>query len=248
MTLLIIEDNTDLRNYLQSTLSDEYNILCADNGRTGLNIALTMMPDIIVSDIMMPDIDGISLCTQLKNNELTSHVPVILLTAKSNVESRIEGLKSGADDYIIKPFSMDELNVRISNLIALREKLRLKYSNLSRFTAGEEKILSIDDRFMGKVILVIKENIRDFNFSVEILHEKIGMSRMHLTRKLKILTGLTPGILIRNIRLEKAAELLLHKAGNITEIANSVGISNPSGFAKSFRSYFGVSPKEYSRQ
>ncbi|MBG0858753.1 MAG: response regulator [Bacteroidales bacterium] len=247
MSLLIIEDNADLRNYLQSNLSDEYNVMCSENGGTGLHTAFTMMPDLIVTDIMMPDLDGISLCDRLKNNELTSHIPVILLSAKSTLADKIKGLESGADDYIIKPFSIDELKIRISNLMSLREKLRLKYSNLGRFTARKDNIKSVDDRFMEKVIHIIEENVRDFDFSVALLHEKAGMSRMHLTRKLKILTGLTPGILIRNIRLEKSAELILHKAGNMTEIANSVGFSNPSYFTKSFRQYFGVSPKNYSK-
>jgi len=247
VNILLIEDNTDLRNFLQMNLSDKYNILCAENGKTGLHTALTMMPDLIVTDIMMPDLDGISLCYQLKNNELTSHIPIILLTAKSTLTDKIEGIRSGADDYIIKPFNTDELKARISNLLLLREKLKQKYGNYNKLSKIDEQIISVDDKFLNKVVMIINENLSDFDFNVEVLHEKIGMSRMHLNRKLKILTGMPPGLIIRNMRLEKAAELLMHRAGNITEIANSVGISNPSYFTKAFRIYFGVSPKEYSK-
>jgi DNA-binding response OmpR family regulator len=244
--ILIIEDNVDLRNFIKESLNDEYHILEAENGRAGINTAFTMMPDLIVTDIMMPDTDGIELCTKLKNDERTSHIPIIMLTAKATTDDRIEGFRSGADDYIVKPFSMTELKARISNLLALREKLKVRYSKFHAFDLDKELPGSVDDRFMAKVLKIISEDIRDYTFDVGSLHEKIGMSRTHLTRKLKILTGISPGILIRNVRLEKAAELLEHKTGNITEIANSVGISNPSGFTRLFRSYFGVSPKEYS--
>ena len=243
--VLVIEDNQDLRNYIKESLAGQYHVLGAENGRTGINIAFSMMPDVIITDIMMPDFDGIRVCTQLKNDERTSHIPVIILTAKATPDDKLSGLRSGADDYITKPFSMDELKVRIANLLELREKLKLKYRNALVPGTGPDKALSVDDRFLEKVVIIINENIRNFEFDVGMLHEQLGMSRMHLSRKLKILTGLSPHALIRNIRLEKAAELLLHNTGNITEVANSVGISNPSGFTKAFRNYFGVSPKRY---
>ncbi len=245
-SLLIIEDNEDLRSFIGKSLDPEYRIIEAENGLTGLNTAFTMMPDLVVTDIMMPDLDGISLCSRLKNDERTSHIPIILLTARATTDDRIEGLRSGADDYIIKPFNMTELKTRISNLLALREKLRLKYGKLNLLIAGQGKMITVDDRFMEKITRIISENISDYSFDVGSLQELIGMSRMHLSRKLKILTGMSPGALIRNMRLHRAAELLSEKAGNITEIANSVGMSNPSNFAKAFRNYFGVSPKKYS--
>lgn len=248
LTVLIVEDNEDLRNFVRENLKGKYQVLGAENGRTGINLAFTMMPDIIVTDIMMPDIDGIQLCRTLKNDERTSHIPVILLTAKVTTEDKLEGLKSGADDYIIKPFIMDELLTRLANLLALREKLKLKYQNPAKSALIVENPESVDDRFMAKVIRVIGENLSNFNFDVGMLHERLGMSRMHLTRKLRILTGLSPHIFIRNIRLEKAAEMLMKNAGNITEIAYSVGFSNASRFAKVFREYFGVLPKKYSKQ
>jgi|WetSurSiteA1Bulk_404760.scaffolds.fasta_scaffold01525_2 signal transduction histidine kinase/DNA-binding response OmpR family regulator/ligand-binding sensor domain-containing protein len=246
-TLLIIEDNDDLRIFIGDSLKGKYIIHEAENGKVGINIAFTMMPDLIVTDIMMPGLDGIQLCNQLKNDERTSHIPVILLTAKATTEDKIAGLQSGADDYIVKPFNMAELSTRISNLLEIRDKLRLKYDKLHFIGSGKWIAESVDDKFMVRVLKTVDSNLRYPNFDVGSLQEQIGMSKTHLTRKLKILTGLTPGLLIRNIRLEKAAEMLKKSAGNITEIANSVGISNPSNFTKSFRKYFGVSPKDYSK-
>jgi AraC-like DNA-binding protein len=171
-----------------------------------------------------------------------------MLTAKTTVDDKIEGLRSGADDYIIKPFNMDELKARIANLLTIREKLKLKYRDFMTSEPGGKNTESVDDIFIARTIRIIGENINDFDFDVGKLHEKMGMSRMHLSRKLRILTGLTPHGLIRNIRMQKAADLLLKNTGNITEIAYSVGISNASGFSKAFREYFGVSPKKYTRQ
>ncbi len=246
--VLVIEDNEDLRNFIKERLADQYQTLGAENGRTGINMAFTMMPDIIVTDILMPDIDGIKLCTQLKNDERTSHIPIIMLTAKATTDDKLEGLRSGADDYIVKPFIIDELKIRIANLLVIREKLKLKFLNIRIPETISEKPESVDEMFMQKVVRVINENITNFEFDVGILHERMGMSRMHLSRKLKVLTGLSPHVLIRNIRLEKAAGLLIKNAGNITKIAYSVGFSNASGFTKAFRDYFGVSPKKYSKQ
>jgi CheY-like chemotaxis protein len=248
MKILIIEDNEDLRNYIRETLSNDYLVLEAENGKAGINLAFTMMPDLIVTDIMIPDFDGLMLCTQLKNDIRTSHIPIIMLTAKATTQDRIAGLKSGADDYIVKPFNMTELITRISNLLAARDRLRLKYSKFHLLETEISPTESVDDRFIARVVSIINSNLNDFRFDVGLLHELLGISKTHLTRKLKILTGLSAGILIRNIRLEKGAELLRRKSGNITEIANSVGISNPSGFTKSFRKYFGVAPKDYVKQ
>lgn len=245
MKVLIIEDNDDMRRFIKESLHEDYAILEAENGAAGINIALTMMPDLIVTDIMMPDLDGIKLCFQLKNDEHTSHIPIIMLTAKATTDDKIVGLKSGADDYIIKPFNMTELRTRISNLLNSRDLLRLKYDKLHILEKSKWIPESVDDKFMARLFKIVNDNIGNHNFDVGSLNDHLGMSKPHLTRKIKILTGLTPGVLIRNIRLEKAADLLRTKAGNITEIANSVGISNPSNFTKAFRNYFGVSPKDY---
>ena len=245
--ILVIEDNEDLRAYIKDSLGGSYVFLESDNGISGLNTAFTMMPDLIITDIMMPDLDGMELCKRLKNDERTSHIPVIMLTAKAAPEDKIKGLRTGADDYIVKPFNITELETRISNLLQLRENLKNRYSKFHFQEQTGHKIESVDDRFMARVFKTINSNLRNYDFDVETLHEIIGMSKTHLTRKLKVLTGLSPGILIRNIRLEKAADLLRSNAGNITEIANSVGISNPSNFTKSFRKYFGKSPKDFFR-
>jgi signal transduction histidine kinase/DNA-binding response OmpR family regulator/ligand-binding sensor domain-containing protein len=243
--ILVIEDNKDLRTFIKESFEKDYVFLESENGITGLNTAFTMMPDLIVTDIMMPDLDGVELCRRLKNDERTSHIPVIMLTAKASPEDKIRGLRQGADDYMVKPFNITELETRISNLLQSREKLRSRYSKLNLTGGADHKIESVDDRFIARILKVINANLSNYDFDVESLHEHIGMSKTHLSRKLKILTGLSPGTLIRNTRLEKAAGLLRSKAGNITEVANSVGISNPSNFTKSFRKYFGKSPKDY---
>ncbi|HOO98100.1 MAG TPA: two-component regulator propeller domain-containing protein [Bacteroidales bacterium] len=243
--ILVVEDNRDLRNFISVNMGQYYRIVEAEDGKEGANLALTIIPDLVITDLMMPGMDGMSLCRLLKNDERTSHIPVIMLTARATEEEKIEGLMAGADDYIIKPFNIKELKVRISNILEQREKLRQKYSNHFAFSLHDGESASVDDLFLKKIYNIIKENMRDFDFDAGALHEKAGMSRVHLFRKLKVLTGLSPGMLIRNIRLETAATYLVSHSGNITEIANSVGISNPSYFTKCFRKYFKVTPREY---
>jgi signal transduction histidine kinase/AraC-like DNA-binding protein/ligand-binding sensor domain-containing protein len=243
--ILIVEDNNDLRNFIKDSLLQDYTILTAENGVKGVNTALEVIPDLIITDIMMPELDGINLCTQLKNDDRTSHIPVIMLTAKATTDNRIEGFKMGADDYISKPFDINELRIRITSLIAIRETLKKKFSKPGRFEIPGEKLVSADDRFMVKLLQILNTRIISHGFGVDSLCEIAGMSKRQLTRKLKAVTGLSPGILIHNMRLERAAELIISKTGNISEIANSVGLSNPSHFTNSFRRYFGVSPKNY---
>ncbi|MCU0456038.1 MAG: response regulator, partial [Bacteroidales bacterium] len=245
VTILVVEDNDDLKNFLRENLEGAYRVITADNGREASSLAYTMIPDLVVTDLMMPELDGISLCRMLKEDERTSHIPVIMLTARATAEDRIEGFITGADDYIVKPFSINELKVRIANLIGTREKLRHKYRDHLDFRIPEIHSASLDDRFMEKIYTIIRENLKDFDFDAGMLHEKAGMSRVHLFRKLKALTGLSPGTLIRRVRLETGARYLLKHSGNITEVSNSVGISNPSYFTKCFRKHFGMSPKEY---
>jgi len=168
-----------------------------------------------------------------------------MLTARSTIDDKLTGLKAGADDYLVKPFNFAELKTRIANLLHQREMLKHKYSSLLNIDLNESEKESVNDRFMRKLILILNENIRNFDFNVKMMQEKLGMSRTHLFRKLKVLTGMSPVVLIRRFRMEKAARLLLSKSGNITEISNSVGISNPSYFTRCFREQFGMSPKEY---
>jgi signal transduction histidine kinase/DNA-binding response OmpR family regulator/ligand-binding sensor domain-containing protein len=245
--LLVIEDNQDLRNYVKENLSDIFSVVTADNGTTGLSMAFTIMPDLIITDIMMPGIDGMRLCKQLKNNEITSHVPVIMLTARAAEKDKLEGLMAGADDYIMKPFSIVELKTKVTNMLRMRERLRARYSGFRGIDDESAENLSVDDLFMNRLLTVINDNISDFRLDVAFLQERMGMSRVHLTRKLKLLTGISPGVLIRNIRMEKAADLISHHSGNITEVANRIGMSNPSHFTRVFRKHYGISPKEYGR-
>jgi len=245
LSVLIIEDNKDLRLYLSENLAGKYHVFEAENGRDGLAIALSKIPDLIITDLILPEINGLEVALNIKNDERTSHIPVIILTAKTTVQDKIEGLKSGADDYIVKPFDIEELWVRINNLIVLREKLRVRYGKLTGLEHTNSQKAGVDDRFMAKVTSIISENLKDFDFDVGVLQEKVGMSRVHLYRKIKAITGLSPSILIRNMRLKQAAHLISVHSGNLTTISMSVGFSNPSYFSKCFRELYGISPKDY---
>ena len=243
--LLVIEDNSDLRSFIRVNLSSEYTIYEADNGKRGLEIALEMIPDLIVTDVIMPAPGGIELCAVIKNDERTSHIPVIMLTAKTTIDDKIEGLRSGADDYIYKPFDIKELKVRISNLLIQRAKLRIHFGSLTGLEHPSGQHDSIDERFMGKVSSIILANLKDFDFDVGMLQEKVGMSRVHLFRKIKAITGLSPSVMIRNFRMKQAAELISKRSVSLASVSMAVGFSNPSYFSKCFRDFYGLTPKEY---
>lgn len=248
-TLLIVEDNADMRNYIHNHLSDLYQISEAEDGREGLEKALAMMPDLIISDVMMPRMDGYQLCDALKKDARTSHVPVILLTAKSSSDSKIEGLELGADDYLVKPFVAKELLARVKNLIEQRQLLRQRFSKeIIKVAPSEITVTPVDERFLKKAIEIVEERMADEEFSVELLSREIGMSRMQLHRKLKALTDQSPSMFIRTLRLKRAAQLLQQHSGNISEVAYDVGFNNLSYFAKAFREQFGMLPKEYEKK
>jgi len=250
-SILIVDDDPVIRNLLTQILEEfqesGVRLLTAESGEAAMESIKREKPDMIFLDVMMPKMNGFEVCDMVKRNPETKDIYIIMLTAKGQEIDKQKAKELGSDYYITKPFNMSELVVRISNLVLLRGKLRLKYNRFYALGAEKEISGSVDERFLDKVLEIINRNLRDFSFDVGNLIVYLGMSRTHLTRKLKILTGLTPGALIRNIRLEKAAELLLNKSCNVTEVANSVGISNPSSFTKSFRNYFGVSPKDYSK-
>ena len=185
------------------------------------------------------------MCRRLKTDERTSHIPVVILTAKATGKDKITGLEQGADDYIIKPFSMDELLVRIRNLLKQRERLRKKYSGLIGVDWEEISVTTLDEQFLKKVLGIISQYMTDFNFNVSSLQEKMSMSREHIFRKLKALTGESPSSLIRVMRLKAAASLLENGEESITSISMQVGFSNPSYFSQCFKAYFGQSPSEY---
>ncbi len=247
-TLLIVEDNHDMRQYLYNNFISLYNIVQAANGKEGFDKALIYFPDIVVSDIMMPLMDGNALCNKLKTDIRTSHIPVVLLTAKYGDEYKIEGLQKGADDYINKPFNIEILKVRVQNLIANREKLREVFSqDLMSDTIDIQKD-NIDKTFLTKVMEAIENNIADERFTVDTLAKEIGMGRTTFYKKIKTITGHTANDFIKIIRLKKAANLLKTTRKNISEIYFEVGFNNGSYFAQCFQKQFGKLPSEYREQ
>jgi signal transduction histidine kinase/ligand-binding sensor domain-containing protein/DNA-binding response OmpR family regulator len=243
--LLVVEDNPDVRSYIISHLEEDYRIQEAVDGEDGLNQAIKHIPDLIISDVMMPKMDGFRLCNKLKTDERTSHIPIIMLTAKATSKDKIEGYELGADDYIMKPFDAKELSVRINNLIEQRKRLRDHFRKQGVFEIDDKAVTSIDKKFLNKLTEIISKHISDTSFNVDMFSDEIGMSRSQLHRKLVALVGEPPSDLIRRIRLSKAAGLIIKKFGNISEIALEVGFNNPANFANSFRKQFGVSPSEY---
>ena len=245
-TVLIVEDNEDLRNYISSVLKNQFTTLIANDGEEGFAAATEHIPDLIISDVMMPKLNGIDLTEKIKTDERTSHIPVILLTAKADLESRLEGLKTGADDYLAKPFSIEELQARIANLIEQRKKLAAKYrEGIASSTPLPQEETSLDKKFLQKAKHIVDTHIGDEDFGVEQMAENIHLSRTHLFRKLKAISGLSPNEFINEVRLQKAAELILSKADTLTQISYSVGFKEQSYFAKRFRKKFGVLPSEY---
>ena len=245
--VLIVEDHDDMRKYMASLLSMEYDVLLAKDGEEGIGLALKSLPNLILSDLMMPKIDGIQLTRQIKEDERTSHIPVILLTAKNELKSKLDGLNSGADDYLAKPFSNEELKVRIRNLIQQRKKLATKFNEriLVLPTQGEE--LSLDEKFLIRVRKVVESNMLEVSFGVEKMAEEMGLSRTHLNRKMKALTNLSPNEFIRDLRLNKAAQMISQKTDTISQIAYSVGFNDQSYFTKCFKNKFNKSPSEYGK-
>lgn len=240
--LLIVEDNSDVRHYIISHLEDDYRIQEAIDGEDGLTQALNHIPDLIISDVMMPKMDGFELCDKLKTDEKTSHIPIIMLTAKATSEDKIEGYVTGADDYIMKPFEAAELKVRIKNLIEIRRKLHKKFSS-DDFSIPKE-FSSIDERFLNKVMKVINEHVSEENFSIELLSKESAMSKEQIYKKLKALTGKSPSLFLRSIRLVRAKKMIKENKMTISEISYLVGFSSPAYFTKCFKEEFGKSPSD----
>jgi DNA-binding response OmpR family regulator/anti-sigma regulatory factor (Ser/Thr protein kinase) len=246
--LLIVEDNADVRNYIKDNLKKDYRVVEAVDGEDGWNKSLENLPDLIISDVMMPKMDGFKLCEKLKTDERTSHIPVILLTAKASKEDKLEGYETGADEYLMKPFEPDELRTRIRNLIEQRKRLHEHFRKQGVFELNQTRITSVDKKFLQKAFERITDHISDSSFSVELLVEELAISRSVLHRKILSLTGETPGELIRRIRLKKAADLIKQRFGNLSEIALEVGFSNPAHFSESFKKQFGVTPSQYQQK
>jgi DNA-binding response OmpR family regulator len=243
--LLIVEDNADVRHYIQDIFATSYRILTAVDGMEGLSIALETVPDVIISDLMMPGMDGVALCRKLKTDESTSHIPVVLLTAKASLDSKMEGLEEGADDYITKPFYPFELRIRVNNLVEQRRKLRELFGRELVIQPKHIAVSSVDEKFLRRAIEVVEQYLSDPGFNIEQFGREVGLSRVQLHRKLKALTGQPPGDFIRVFRLKRAASLLEQKWGNVAQIAYEVGFDNLSYFSQCFRQQFGCPPSKY---
>lgn len=244
-TILIIEDNVDMRAFIREQLSPAYRVIEAANGVEGLAVATQNVPDLIISDIMMPQMDGIAFCEAVKKDERTSHIPVIILTAKEGRTSKIEGLETGADDYLTKPFDTFELLARIKNLIAQRQQLRKTFSQQVVLQPKNITINSVDQLFLQKVESAIEKDLADPEFGVPQLQDALSMSKTQFHRKMKALTDQAPGEFLRTYRLKRAAQLLEQQGGGVTEIAFAVGFGSLSYFTRSFKEMYGQSPSEY---
>ncbi len=241
--VLVIDDNADIRSYVRSLLSNEFRVLDAANGAEGIRLAMKYVPDVIISDVMMPGMDGVECCRRLKSELQTCHIPVILLTACSLDEQRIQGYDGGADSYISKPFNSQLLLSRVRNLIANRRQLRLFFGDNQ--TIGKEAVSDLDKGFVSRFKALVEEKMKDAELNVEDLGRDMGMSRVQLYRKLKSLTNYSPNELLRRMRLKKAASLLASSEMTVAEIAYEVGFSSPSYFTKCYKEQFGESPTDF---
>lgn len=244
--VLVVEDNRDMREFIKDSLGDEYHFEEAVNGVEGIKKAEDIIPDLIISDVMMPKMDGNEMTRKLKLDHKTSHIPIILLTARFGQENRIEGLETGADDYLTKPFDAKELHIRINNLINLRKKLQEIYNadKLAALPRGKNKLKGIDAQFMDRILKVIEEHISEEEFTIENFGNEVGMSRSQMFRKIKALTGKSCSVYLRSVRLAKAKVMLQNHESTIAEIAYSVGFGSPSYFSHCFKDEFGYTPSE----
>jgi DNA-binding response OmpR family regulator/nitrogen-specific signal transduction histidine kinase len=242
--VLIVEDNNDLRHFIYETIEKNYQVIQAADGKEGYEKAVAEIPDLIISDVMMPVMDGFKMTGKLKKNSHTSHIPVILLTAKASQQHRVEGLETGADDYLIKPFDAKELLVRIQNLIQQRKLLRKKFAGEIILKPSEIAVTSADETFLTNVMQAIEKNMGDEDFGVEELAREVNMSRSQLHRKLIALTNQAPSEVLRNTRLLRAKELLQKKYATPSEVAYKVGFNSHTYFSKCFKDEFGISPGE----
>lgn len=243
-TLLIVEDNTELRSYLKSELESDYLVVEAVNGREGLKIALQRIPDLIITDVVMPEMDGFRLSEAIKQNVKTSHIPLLMLTAKTMNEDWVRGFDSGADIYLSKPFDMEVLRAQLKRILKSRQVLSEKYGQASDVVKIPENTSLMDKRFIDKVMDYIIGNLADEDLNVEHLANELNLSRSQLYRKIKALTGLTANEFLRKLRLEKAREIIENGDASISEVCFRVGFSSPSYFTKCFKAYFGVLPTE----
>ncbi len=245
--ILIVDDNTDLRTYLKNTLEDQYSIIEASNGLEGTEKAKELNPNLIISDVVMPEMSGKELCFHLKNDVLTSHIPIILLTMQASQENMYEGYQVGADLYVAKPFESGLLKIQIQNLLDNRAKTINKFKNSTDHDISDLAISNIDKDILGKITQVVKDHIPDHEFNVDILCKEVGLGRKTLQNKLKLITGFAPAEFINSIRLNQALELLKNTQLTAAEIAFRTGFSSPSYFTHCFKEKFNKTPKEFSK-
>jgi signal transduction histidine kinase/DNA-binding response OmpR family regulator len=247
-TVLIVEDNDELRVFITDLLENEYNMCTANNGESGTQAAFEYIPDIIISDVMMPGMDGFEMCATLKKDIRTSHIPIILLTAKDSSQSSIEGYQTGADDYIIKPFNNELLRLKVKNILATRESIRKQFNSDLNTLPNSGAFSDIDKSFIKKCIQIIEQNINNPDFSVEKLSFELAFSRSNLYRKLQSLTDFNPAELIRNIRMQHAVRLLKTSNIRVYEVAMEVGYDNTNKFSQAFKKQYGVLPSEMQKK
>ena len=258
--ILIVDDDIEIANYIMDELGGRYRFSHAPNGREGLKMLLTANSqqgegqqqafDLVVSDVMMPEMDGISMLRRIKKNPQVSQVPVIMLTSKAEVEHKLEGLKSGADAYIAKPFNMEELHIQIDNLIDNVRRLRGKFSGAVQQENRMEniEIKDNDDALMERIMKSINAHISESDFNVDSLCSDVGISRAQLHRKMKEMTGIASGKFLRNLRMEQVARLLRESKVNVSQVAYRVGYADQAHFSTAFKAHFGLSPSEYAEQ
>ncbi len=249
-TILVIDDNSDIRKYLRSLLIEKYNVDEAKNGGIGFKKAVETHPDLIICDIMMPVKDGLSVCNDLKKQIATSHIPIVLLTARSSVFFELEGLETGADDYITKPFNPAIVKAKIASILSNREKLRAYLQNKVRFAPKDEKKLqySEEEKFIQVAVKLVETNLQNNEFGIEVLVDKLHMSQSSLYRKIKSLTGLSLTAFIRSVRLKAAGEMILNTDAKLSYVAYEVGFNDYNYFKKSFKQHFNCLPSEYKNQ
>jgi len=243
--MLLVDDNPDVRYFIKSHFNNIFQVLEAENGNEGWNISLKTIPDIIISDVMMPDMDGFEFCRKVRKDERTSHIPIILVTALGSREHEIEGLSLGADDYITKPFDLTILQTKVENILSVRKSLKQKYTSEMLLQPRNILLSSPDERFLQKAIEVVENNISDADLDIERFAVEIGVSRMQLYRKLDALTEMTVKEFVRNIRLKRATQMLVQKKLTISEVAYAVGFKDLSHFRKCFKQEFGMSASDY---
>ncbi|MFD3407956.1 two-component regulator propeller domain-containing protein [Aquirufa sp. HETE-83D] len=242
--LLIVEDHAEMRAFIREIFEDSFQVIEADRGETGLEMALTYLPDVVITDWMMPGMSGVNLCKEIRKNSKTSHIPVVILTSKSSQESQIEGMQSGADDFISKPFHADILELRVAKLLEAKERLRKSWQD-SILQQDLQQEVVFEDEFLAKATQVVIEHLEEADFDVEHLEQAMDMSKMQLYRKLKMLTSLAGNEFIRSIRLQQARLLLEKGSLNVSEVAYQVGFNDPAYFTRAFKKQYGHSPKTF---